>query len=66
MIYFLGTPGKILTATDSINGEIPNGQKSYVDAQNGNDVTLTIDVNVQSIAEKYLAQAVTDNKADGR
>ena len=65
MIYFLGTPGKILTATDSINGEIPNGQKSYVDAQNGNDVTLTIDVNVQSIAEKYLAQAVTENKADG-
>ena len=65
MIYFLGTPGKILTATDSINGEIPNGQKSYVDAKNGNDVTLTIDVNVQSIAEKYLAQAVTENKADG-
>ena len=65
MIYFLGTPGKILTATDSINGEIPNGEKSYVAAQNGNDVTLTIDVNVQSIAEKYLSQAVVENKADG-
>ena len=65
MRCFLGTPGKILTATDSVNGEIPNGQKSYVAAQNGNDVTLTIDVNVQSIAEKYLSQAVTENKADG-
>ena len=65
MIYFLGTPGKTLVATDSVNSEIPNGQQSYVAAQNGNDVTLTIDVNVQSIAEKYLAQAVTDNKADG-
>lgn len=65
MIFFLGTPGKILTATDSVEGEIPNGQKSYVAAENGNDVTLTIDVNVQSIAEKYLAQAVTENKADG-
>ena len=58
-------PGKVLTSTDSINGEIPDGQQSYVAAQNGNDVTLTIDVKVQSIAEKYLAQAVTDNKADG-
>lgn len=57
--------GKILTSTDSINGEIPDGQQSYVAAQNGNDVSLTIDVHVQSIAEKYLAQAVTDNKADG-
>ena len=65
MIYFLGTPGKTLVSTDSINGEIPNGQQSYVAAQNGNAVTLTIDVNVQSIAEKYLSQAVTDNKADG-
>ena len=64
MIYFRGTPGKVLASTDSINGEIPNGQKSYVAAKNGNDVTLTIDVNIQSIAEKYLSQAVTDNKAD--
>ena len=64
MIFFLGTPGKVLASIDSINGEIPNSQKSYVAAQNGNDVTLTIDVNIQSIAEKYLSQAVTDNYAD--
>lgn len=61
----LGTPGKVLTSTDSINGEIPNGEQLYVAPKNGNDVALTIDINVQSIAEKYLAQAVTDNKADG-
>ena len=65
MIFYLGTPGKVLASTDSINGEIPNSQKSYVAAQNGNDVILTIDVNIQSIAEKYLAQAVSDNYADG-
>ena len=45
--------GKILTSTDSVNGEIPNGEYSYVEVQNGSDVTLTIDVNIQSIAEKY-------------
>lgn len=55
-----------MTSLDSINGEIPNAEQSYVAAQNGNNISLTIDVNVQSIAEKYLAQAVTDNKADGR
>lgn len=60
-----GTPGKILTVTDSVNSEIPNGEQTYVEVQNGSNVTLTVDVNIQSIAEKYLSQAVTDNKADG-
>ncbi len=64
-MYFQVLHGKILTLTDSVNGEIPNGQQTYVEVQNGNNVTLTIDVNIQSIAEKYLAQAVNDNKADG-
>ena len=40
MIFFLGTPGKVLASTDSVNGEIPNSRKSYVAAQNGNNVTL--------------------------
>ena len=48
-----GTAGKLLATTDSINGEIPNGEISYVPAQNGNDVTLTLDVNIQLIVEKY-------------
>lgn len=65
MIFLHGTPGKVLMSTDSINGEIPNSQQSYVPAQNGNDVTLTIDVNIQSIAEKYLSQAIVENNAEG-
>lgn len=56
--------GKVLISTDSVNGEIPNTEQAYVAAENGNDVTLTIDVNIQSIAEKYLNQAVADNSAD--
>ena len=65
MIFLLELLGKKLTSIDSINGEIPNTEQTYVEVQNGSDVTLTIDVNIQSIAEKYLSQAVTDNKADG-
>lgn len=36
-----------------------------MEVKNGSDVKLTIDANIQSIADKYLSQAVTDNKADG-
>lgn len=60
-----GVSGKIVTATDSVNDEIPNERQTYIAPQNGNDVSLTIDVNIQSIAEKYLSQAVNDNNADG-
>ncbi len=60
-----GTAGTIVTSVDSISGEIPNSEQTYVAAKNGSDITLTIDVNIQSIADKYLEQAVKDNKADG-
>lgn len=59
-----GTPGQVVTLTDSVNSEIPNQQKSYIEPKNGSNVYLTIDVNIQSIAEKYLSQAVIDNQAD--
>lgn len=59
-----GTAGKVVTLIDSINQEIPNEQKSYIDALDGSNVYLTIDVNIQSIVQKYLSQAVTDNIAD--
>ncbi|MDR0979411.1 MAG: stage V sporulation protein D [Lachnospiraceae bacterium] len=58
-----GTRGRKTTTTDSANNEIPNADQSYVAAQNGYDLTLTIDVNIQSIAEKYLTAAVTENTA---
>lgn len=60
-----GTDGKVVMLTDSVNSEIPNQEKTYIEADDGDNVYLTIDVNIQSICEKYLAQAVSDNKADG-
>lgn len=59
-----GTVGKVVTITDSINSEIPNQEQSYIAAKDGSNVYLTIDINIQSIAEKYLSQAVIDNIAD--
>lgn len=60
-----GTDGKVVMLTDSVNSEIPNQEKTYIEAKDGSSVYLTIDVKVQSVCEKYLAQAVSDNKADG-
>ena len=60
-----GIDGKVVMLTDSINSEIPNQEKTYIEAQDGDSVYLTIDAKIQSACEKYLAQAVTDNIADG-
>lgn len=56
-----GTPGKIVSSKGSDQQEIPNAEETYISAENGSDLTLTIDLNVQSIVEKYLKQAVEDN-----
>lgn len=57
-----GTPGKIVSSKGSNQEEIPNAEETYISAENGSDLTLTIDLNVQSIVEKYLKQAVEENQ----
>lgn len=56
-----GVPGRVTTLKDSHSQEIPDENESYIPAENGSDIVLTIDYNLQSIAEKYLKQAVTEN-----
>ena len=56
-----GTAGKVVTATD-VNGKaITDEDVSYVPSENGSNIYLTIDANIQQIAERYLQQAVTEN-----
>ncbi len=57
-----GTSGKSTISRDAAKSQIPNTEETYIPAENGYDLTLTIDVNIQSIVEKYLKQAVEDNK----
>lgn len=59
-----GTPGKIITSQDAHQDIISNNNENYIPAQNGSNITLTIDYNIQTIAEKYLKQAVADNKCN--
>lgn len=56
-----GTPGKIVTIENARSALIPDKNESYVPAENGSNITLTIDANIQSIAEKYLKQACIEN-----
>ncbi len=56
-----GTPGKIVSSKGSNQQEIPNSEKTYISAENGSDLTLTIDLNIQTTVEKYLKQAVENN-----
>ena len=57
-----GVSGQITTSTDAAKGEIPNTVESFVEAKDGYNITLTIDVKIQSIVEKYLKKAAESNK----
>ena len=57
-----GTKGSIQRHTDATGGEIGEEGENYVPAIDGNDLVLTIDLTIQSIAEKYLEEACIDNE----
>ena len=56
-----GSKGSIKRHTDAKGGEIGTEGENYVSAIDGNDLILTIDMNIQSIIEKYLQEACIDN-----
>ena len=56
-----GTSGKLVSSIDALQQYIPDDNETYIPAQNGNDITLTIDANVQTVVEKYLKQAIEEN-----
>lgn len=56
-----GTPGKVVASQDATQEFIPDENQTYVPAENGYNLTLTIDANIQAIVEKYLKQACIEN-----
>ncbi len=56
-----GTPGKIKTIENAASSLIPDKDETYIDAENGSNLTLTIDATIQSVVEKYLEQACIEN-----
>ncbi|MDR3707211.1 MAG: penicillin-binding protein 2 [Capsulimonadaceae bacterium] len=59
-----GHDGYTVTTTDAHRRDIPGTEIRRVDAKNGDDIQLTIDVNIQRYAEQALAKSVTDHHAE--
>lgn len=62
--FLSGTAGKSVSLKDASQSEIANSQQTYIAAENGYDLTLTIDSYIQSVVEKYLSEAVEEYKCE--
>ena len=57
-----GVAGRIVSAKDAQNSDMPFKYDKYVDAQNGLNVVLTIDEVIQHFLEKHLETALIENE----
>ena len=60
--FLSGTPGRIISAQNGIQTEMPFDYNQNIGAIDGSSLVLTIDETVQSIVEKYMKQGVIDNQ----
>ena len=59
--YLTGVNGRIVRLKNAKGTDLLfTDFEDYYDAQDGNNIALTIDTNVQYLAEKHLAQAIED------
>lgn len=56
--YLKGVDGKVISAVDAWGNEMPYKNDKIYDAQDGNSLYLTLDMNLQYMVEKYLEQQV--------
>ena len=59
--YLKGVDGRVITAKDKDGNDIPYRYKQSYDVQNGNDLNLNIDINIQYMLEKGLQKAYETN-----
>jgi cell division protein FtsI (penicillin-binding protein 3) len=58
-----GTPGELVVEQDPAGREIPQGQRSYVPPERGDDLVLTLDRALQYKVEQELTSAVRDTQS---
>lgn len=56
--YLKGTAGKILTMTDAAGIEIENAAEDRIEPVAGNDLYISLDVNIQKYAEQAASQVM--------
>ena len=60
-----GKAGTILTLTDAAGVEIENAVETRIEPVKGNDLQVSIDMNIQEYATQLARQAMANNEADG-
>lgn len=60
-----GTPGKILTMTDARGVELPDAGESRQEAEIGDTLQISLDVNIQTYATQAALQVMEKKQADG-
>ena len=64
--YLSGTDGRTISAKDSHGNELPYRYSKTYPAKNGNDVYLTLDMNIQYILEDNLQEMVNEFEIKNR
>ena len=64
--YLSGVDGKTISAKDSSGNELPYRYAKTYPAENGNDLYLTIDMDLQYYLEKHLEEMVTQYEVKNR
>lgn len=64
--YLSGVDGRVLSAKDANGEEMPYKYTKLFEAQNGNDIHLTIDSSLQYYVEKHLAEVIETQKVEER
>ena len=63
--YLKGTEGMILTTTDARGVELEGIAEDRVEPVDGNDLTVSIDYNIQKYAEQMAAKVMEEKAANG-
>jgi len=62
--YLKGKEGTILTVTDAKGVEIAEAGEERIEPENGNDLHISLDINIQSYATQLAMQAMETKQAD--
>ncbi len=62
--YLKGKEGTILTVTDAKGVEIAEAGEERIEPENGNDLYVSLDINIQSYATQLAMQAMETKEAD--
>ena len=61
-----GTPGRLVSQRTPTGGEVANDDRVLYEAKDGDNLILTLDTEIQAIAEKYLENSVKVNNVSER